>query len=137
MYGQGLVKGLSITLKHFFGRAVTEQYPEQKPVLSPRFHGMLALDAVRCNACGTCANWCPNGVIQIESVRDANKKRVLTGYALDMQYCLFCGLCVESCPQNALSWTQDFELACYHREDTLHKLYQAEVSQVEAASGSE
>lgn len=117
MYGSGLVKGLGITLKHFFGKAITEQYPERKPQLSPRVHGSFDLDWGKCVACGICANSCPNMVIQIDSTRDESKKRVLTGFKMKLDYCLFCGLCVEGCHNGALTFNQEFELACYRRED--------------------
>ena len=136
MYGKGLLTGLGITLKHFFGKAVTEQYPEQRPKLSQRFQGFLALDAEKCTACGICANSCPNGVITGSSERDENKKRYLTGYKVELEYCLFCGLCVEACPQEALSWTQEFEHACYHREDTVYKLYELTASREAVAASN-
>lgn len=123
MYGEGLLKGLGITIRHFFGRAITQQYPEEKPVLPERFHGLLSLDVARCTACGTCANFCPNGVIKISSERDEHKKRHLTEYKVNLFYCLFCGLCVEACPEGALRFTQNFELATYSRDGAVYDLY--------------
>ncbi|GAW92853.1 NuoI/complex I 23 kDa subunit family protein [Calderihabitans maritimus] len=123
MYGQGLLKGLGITLKHLFGKAVTEQYPDQRPNLSPRFHGSFALDVEKCIACGICAKACPNNVIKIASSKGENKKRRLDDYKIELGYCLFCGLCVESCPTDAINFTQDFELASYTRQDTVLHLY--------------
>ena len=51
------IKGFIVTLKAFFRRKVTVQYPEVKTPLSPRFRGKLALmrydngeeDALRAN----------------------------------------------------------------------------------------
>ncbi|WP_366921645.1 NADH-quinone oxidoreductase subunit I [Metallumcola ferriviriculae] len=125
MYGQGLLKGLGITLKHFFGKAITEQYPEEMPNLSPIFHGSFALDVEKCIACGICAKTCPNNVINIESSKGEDKKRKLDGYQMDIGLCLFCGLCVESCPTDAINFTQEFELSCYTREDAVLNLHQS------------
>lgn len=123
MYGTGLLKGLKVTFKHFFGKAITEQYPERRPNLPPRSHGSFALIEDKCTGCGTCAISCPNGVINVKTIRDENRKRHLTGFEMDLMYCLFCGLCVESCPTGALKNTTDFELSCYSRQGTLLKLY--------------
>ena len=122
MYGKGLLKGMQITLGHLFGKAITEQYPERRPQLAPRFHGMLELDVEKCNACGTCANWCPNKGLEVETARDENKKRYLVSHKYNMKYCLFCNLCVEACPDDALRFNQDFEWAAYRPEDLLFDL---------------
>ena len=129
MYGKGLIKGLEITFKHFFGKAITEQYPEQMPNLSPIFHGSFALDVDKCIACGICAKSCPNNVIEIASSKGEDKKRKLDDYRMNLGRCLFCGLCVESCPTDAVNFSQDFELACFTREDTVLKLYQRDGSE--------
>ncbi|HHX50717.1 MAG TPA: NADH-quinone oxidoreductase subunit I [Clostridia bacterium] len=123
MIGSGLLKGLRVTWGHLFGKAITEQYPERRPNLPPRFHGSFSLDTGKCNACGICSNSCPNNVITVSSARDENKKRYLTGYDMKLGYCLFCGLCVESCPSDALHVTPDFELSVYYKEDTALTLF--------------
>lgn len=134
MFGQGLLKGLQITWREFFNKKVTILYPEQRPPLPPRFHGSFRLDAEKCIACGICAGACPNKVIKLDSVREGKKRR-LTSYVMYMQYCLFCGLCVESCNQDALHFTQDFELAKYTREDLALVLAKAPAVAEAAAAG--
>jgi NADH-quinone oxidoreductase subunit I len=69
MFGKGLLKGLSISLKHLFGKAITQQYPEVKPKLPPRAREFFDFSLDKCTACGVCAKTCPNNVIQIESIR--------------------------------------------------------------------
>jgi len=127
VYGQGLIKGLSITLKHFFERKITQQYPEERPVLPDRFKGSLTLKVPKCIACGLCANSCPNNCIKIESEKDENNKKRLTGYKVMLERCLFCGFCVEACPTKALLWTKDFELTKYFREDVNLDLFSSYV----------
>ncbi len=124
VYGKGLVKGLGITLKEFFKPKVTEQYPEQRPRLAPRFRGSFKLDPAKCIACGICANNCPNRAITMESIKDENKKRKLTKYEMNLGYCMYCGFCTENCPTKALQNTHDFEHACYTRDATKLKLYE-------------
>ncbi|MDA8337288.1 MAG: NADH-quinone oxidoreductase subunit I [Peptococcaceae bacterium] len=116
MFGKGLATGLEITLKELFTPKVTIQYPEERAPLPARFHGRFTLDKEACIACGLCQNACPNRVINCVRTK-VDKKNVLTGYHMDIQYCLFCGLCVEACPKGALRFSQDFEMACYHREN--------------------
>lgn len=127
MYGQGLIKGLGITLKHFFGKKITQQYPEERPVLPDRFKGSLTLKVPKCIACGLCSNACPNHVIKVESVKDENNKKKLTGYKVMLERCLFCGFCVEACPTKALLWTKEFELTKFYRDDVNLDLFNSYV----------
>lgn len=113
MFGQGLVKGLAITLKELFNKKVTVQYPEERCYIAPRFHGEFVFDENKCINCGMCANACPNAVIEIGSEK-ADKKKFQTKFVMKLQYCLFCGLCVESCPKDAIRFSEKFEMAKYH-----------------------
>ncbi|WP_418790066.1 NuoI/complex I 23 kDa subunit family protein [Phosphitispora sp. TUW77] len=117
MFGQGLIKGLRITMGHFFEKKVTRQYPEERPVLAARFKGSFDLDVPKCIACGLCSNACPNHVIKIETVKDENNKKKLTGYKMLAEQCLYCGFCVEVCPTKALLWNHDYERATYFRDE--------------------
>lgn len=118
MYGKGLLKGLGITLKHTFEREITQQYPEQMPVLPERFRGSLQFDFKNCIACGMCEKVCPNHVLSLESVKDeTSKKKKLMKYTIDFQYCMYCNFCVENCPTHVLYFDHNFELAQYKRED--------------------
>lgn len=124
MYGTGLIKGLGITLKHTFEREITQQYPEQMPVLPERFRGNLQFEFQDCIACEMCTKVCPNNVLSLETFRDekTNKKKLLS-YSIDFQYCMYCNFCVESCPKHCLYFDHNFELAQYQREN-IKKVYQ-------------
>ena len=113
MFGQGLVKGLAITLRELFNKKVTIQYPEERCYIAPRFHGEFVLELDKCINCGLCANACPNNVIQIDSEK-ADKKKLQTKFTMYIQYCLFCGLCVEACAKKAIRFSEKFEMAKYH-----------------------
>ena len=132
MLGKGLLKGLKVTGEHLFGKTITEQYPERKPNLPPRSHGFFTFDSEKCTACGICRLSCPNEVITVNSVRDENRRRVLTGYIMDLGYCLYCGLCVENCPEDCLHVDGKFELSSYIRKGTSYVFYQKEEVENEA-----
>lgn len=119
MIGEGLVKGLKITLKRFFAKKITIQYPEEMPNLPSRSHGSFILYPEKCIACGLCVNACPNGVIKLDSFRNEENKKVLENYKMSLGYCLFCGLCVEACPTDAINFKTDFEIAGFSRDDTV------------------
>ncbi|MFZ5596287.1 MAG: NuoI/complex I 23 kDa subunit family protein [Bacillota bacterium] len=115
MFGEGLIKGLEITLGRFFGKKQTVQYPDEKIPMTPRFHGRFTLDVEKCIACGLCANACPNRVIQIEKAK-VDKKQYLTKYVMRIEYCMFCGLCVEACNKDALKFSHVIDMNQYRRE---------------------
>ncbi len=118
MHGQGLIKGLGITIKHFFQKEITEQYPDVMPNLAPRYRGCLQFEFKKCIACGICVNNCPNDVLSFETEKsEKSKKKKLLSYTIDFQYCMFCNLCVEGCPTNCLSFDHNFELSQFRRED--------------------
>lgn len=119
MFGEGLLKGLSITLKYFLGPNLAEGYPEVKPQLPLRTRSSMVLDPGKCIACKLCGNVCPNEVINLTSEKDENNKRVLKTFEMNIGRCLLCGLCTEVCPTKALVLSQEFENAVYHREALL------------------
>jgi NADH-quinone oxidoreductase chain I len=97
IFGWDLVRSLLVTVKYFFGKKVTIQYPEQQRLKPARFRGIpcLLTDAAgkeKCIACKLCEKICPSQAISV----DVKK------HELDVGKCLVCGACVEICPVNAL-----------------------------------
>lgn len=121
MYGLGIVKGLGITMKRFFKKKVTEQYPEVKPKLPPRSHGSFGFDFDKCISCNLCANACPNGVIRVDTKKDENGKKVLEQYNMNLGYCMYCGFCTKACPTDAIHFKTDFDNICYNKADTIYR----------------
>ena len=67
-FGGGLARGMAVTLKNFFRRPVTVQYPEEKPAISRRERGhVLSWSEKDCTGCHTCAQNCPHGCLSIET----------------------------------------------------------------------
>ena len=52
MFGEGLLTGMGVTWKHFWGKKETFCYPEEKLPMTERFRGgHLVLDHKKCIAC--------------------------------------------------------------------------------------
>ncbi len=131
MYLLAIFKGLGITIKHFFRKKATIQFPEQVRTMSPVYRGqhMLKRDEQgreNCTACGLCALSCPAEAITMKAAeRKADEKHLYREekyaeiYEINMLRCIFCGLCEEACPKDAIYLTISKELvpANYNRED--------------------
>ena len=114
-----LRSGLNVTLRHFFVRKVTLQYPEEKTPISARFRGLHALRRYpngeeRCIACKLCEAVCPALAITIDSEEREDGTRRTSRYDIDLTKCIFCGYCEESCPVDSIVETHIFE---YHGEE--------------------
>ena len=113
-----LGKGLRVTLKFFFVKKFTVQYPEEKTTQSPRFKGLHALRRYpngeeRCIACKLCEAVCPALAITINSDVAKDGTRRTSRYDIDLFKCIYCGFCEEACPVDAIVETRIYE---YHME---------------------
>ena len=120
-----LVGGMALTLKYFFKKKVTINYPYERQALSPRFRGEHALRRYpngeeRCIACKLCEAVCPAQAITIEAEPRDDGSRRTTRYDIDMTKCIYCGLCEEACPVDAIVEGPNFEFASETREELLY-----------------
>jgi len=136
MYGKGLLKGLGITLGYHMKKKITTQYPEQRPNLPPRFRGCLEYDMDKCFSCNACVKACPNDVLELVTSKGADGKRKPARFTIDLQYCMFCNFCVEVCTKDALSFSPNFELACFGREQS-KRVYEAPIIEIAPAAEAE
>ena len=128
--GQGLVKGLGVTLRTMTQPAVTVQYPKEKEAPTTRARGVIALKEENCTACMLCGRECPDWCIYIEGHKEKRPPRreggkprtvnVLDRFDIDYALCMYCGICVEVCPFDALFWSPEYEYSESKIADLLH-----------------
>lgn len=128
-----LLVGMKTSIKVYFRKKVTEQYPENRDKLKmfDRFRGCLTMphdenNEHKCVACGICQMACPNETIKVIpktiDMPDGTKKRILDRYEYDLGSCMFCMLCVNACPHDAITFGQNFENAVFDRSKLNLKL---------------
>ncbi len=111
-----------MTLKYFFKKKYTLNYPFEKGSVSPRFRGEHALRRYpngeeRCIACKLCEAVCPAQAITIQAEERADGSRKTTQYDIDMLKCIYCGLCQEACPVDAIVESPNFEFSTETRQE--------------------
>jgi len=130
---KALLIGMKTSIKVYFRKKVTEQYPENRKELKmfDRFRGTLTMphnenNEHHCIACGLCETACPNDTIKVISknieTEDGKKKRILDRYEYNLGSCIFCMLCVNACPHDAITFDQDFEHAVFDKSKLILKL---------------
>jgi len=135
MLGEGIIKGMAVTAKNFFGsyvsaeRLPTIQYPEERQPLKEAvrqfpflvYDGDDSQKGLRCVACQICEKECPPKCIYIEKSKD--KKPDYVGkpqffpaiFDIDLSVCMSCQICVEVCPFDAIKMDTEYELSTDNR----------------------
>lgn len=127
--------GLKTSMREFFTKKITEQYPENRDTLQmfDRFRGSLTMphnedNEHKCIACGLCQMACPNDTIKVVSeiveTEDGKKKKQLVRYEYNLGCCMFCQLCTKACPHGAITFDQSFENAVFDRAKLVKVLNQ-------------
>ena len=138
MIGTGVLKGMGVTARNFFGsyfekdRLITVQYPEERSPLPENYRNFpfLVYDndpeaGLRCVACKICEKECPPQCIYI--VKSEDKKPDYMGkpqfypktFDIDISVCMSCQICVEVCPFEAIKMDKVYELSRRERFDAL------------------
>jgi NADH-quinone oxidoreductase subunit I len=127
IYLPAIVKGMFITLTHFFRKKTTINYPEQTREFSQIYRGMHVLKRddegrERCTACGLCAVACPaEAITMIAAERKPGEEHLFREekyaevYEINMLRCIFCGDCEEACPKEAIFLTDRIVESEYER----------------------
>ena len=123
-------KGFGVTLKQVFKKPITQQYPEYKRPVYPRFRGRHRLHRhenglEKCVGCSLCAAACPADCIRVVAAENIPGERVSAGeryaavYEINLSRCIFCGYCEIACPFDAITMGHDYEMADYDRSDLI------------------
>lgn len=129
LYFPAIIKGLGITLRHFFKKPATKRYPEEKKEFSEIWRGKHVLKRdeqgrENCTACGLCAVACPAEAISITAAERKpgeehlyREEKYAEKYEINMLRCIFCGMCEEACPKDAIYLTPELAPASYDRSN--------------------
>jgi len=123
LYVTGLLRGLWTTLRHFFGRKITVQYPEQRRSQHvPNLRGFHRLNRdergrVKCVACMMCETACPAHCIHIKGAPAPwpDREKYPESFFIDELVCIYCGMCEQACPVDAIELTPVIEPVSYTR----------------------
>jgi len=132
IYIPAILKGMSITIRHFFRKKVSINYPEQTREFSKVYRGQHVLKRddegrERCTACGLCAVACPaEAITMIAAERkpgDENlyrEEKYAEVYEINMLRCIFCGDCEDACPKEAIFLTDRIVVSQYERSSFIY-----------------
>ena len=120
-----------MTFRQIFRKPITQQYPEYKRPVYPRFRGRHRLwkhenGLEKCVGCSLCAAACPADCIRVVAEENTAENRVSAGeryariYEINMSRCIFCGYCELACPFDAITLGNEFEIAEYSRDDLIY-----------------
>lgn len=119
--GSDIIKGMGLTIKEFFSKPVTINYPFEAQPLSPRYRAvhnlqrMLESGSERCIGCGLCEKICTSNCIRILTHEGADGRKKIDSYTINLGRCIYCGLCAEVCPELAIVMGNRFENASEQR----------------------
>src|SRR5918994_1998892 len=110
----GSLTGFGVTFKQIFKQPITQQYPEYKRPVYPRFRGRPRLNRYengleKCIGCSLCAAACPADCIRVVAAENTPDNRVSPGeryariYEINLSRCIFCGYCELACPFDAIT----------------------------------
>ena len=120
MYGLGVLKSLTVTLRNLGRKPVTVQYPEQHASQHARFRGQeFTWYEDRCTGCASCAKYCPLGIIRIVTDPHGGDEQEGGSYRIDVfdidqGRCMYCGLWRRGVPVRRTAHGQQFRGLAVH-----------------------
>jgi NADH-quinone oxidoreductase subunit I len=111
-----MLKMLSETVKNFFRRPVTYNFPLEDRSAQPEYRGKQVVDLKKCISCRLCAFDCPAYAIEMKLNPANNKVYPVT----DFGKCVFCYQCVQVCPTKAYIISNIYKLASFDKESLIN-----------------
>jgi len=130
-YLPAFIGGFKVTIRHFFRKKVTMQYPEERWVVPEGYRGAPYLvkdqqDRTKCVSCQLCEFVCPPKAIRITPPGPAgaagagNVEKAPQEFEINMLRCIFCGFCQEVCPEEAIFLMKDYSLTGLSRAEMIY-----------------
>lgn len=126
LYLPAIFSGLTTTVKHMFGKRITQEYPEVRPELPANYRGVHRLnrdeeDRVKCVACYMCSTACPAHCIDIVAAPSPwpDREKYPETFVIDELRCIYCGMCEQACPVDAIELTTLADLTGLSREEMM------------------
>ncbi len=125
LYLPAIFQGLMTTTKHLFKKKLTQEFPEQRPVMPPNYRGVHRLNRdeqnrVKCVACYMCSTACPAHCIDIVAAAAPpdwkDREKYPETFVIDELRCIYCGMCEQACPVDAIELTTLYDLTGLSRE---------------------
>ena len=132
LYLPAIIGGFKVTLRHFFKKKVTMQYPEERWVVPEGYRGApyLVRDRdgnTKCVSCQLCEFICPPKAIRITPpgpdgppADRPNAEKMPVEFEIDMLRCIYCGFCQEVCPEEAIFLLKDYSLTGTSRREMVY-----------------
>ena len=131
LYLPAIIGGFKVTIRHFFRKKLTMQYPEEKWTVPPGYRGAPYLvknpeGRTKCVSCQLCEFVCPPKAIRITppgppgSPQAGNVEKAPSEFEIDMLRCIFCGYCQEVCPEEAIFLMKDYSLTGETRKEMVY-----------------
>ncbi|MEW6301956.1 MAG: NADH-quinone oxidoreductase subunit I [Verrucomicrobiota bacterium] len=131
LYLPAILGGLKVTLRHFFSKKITQNYPEEPTRVGEGYRGApyLVRDQdgnTKCVSCQLCEFVCPPKAIKItppgpvaEPADRENAEKMPREFEINMLRCIFCGYCQEVCPEEAIFLQKDYSLHGTSRQEMI------------------
>lgn len=130
LYVPAILQGLGTTVKHLLrtvaGKDMTQQFPEERPILPANYRGVHRLNRdeqgrVKCVACYMCSTACPAHCIDIVAAPSPwpDREKYPETFVIDELRCIYCGMCEQACPVDAIELTTLFDLTGMSRGEMM------------------